>query len=187
MMIDITHKIFGHLVGIFFKNLDETKEWKGLQKWMLKYPDKKYPDTVSDNKTVIFTTRFIMLKKAIMFLIAGVFLPYIGMWFAGTYMLGNGTSPNSIPIQLASMLSFLLSVGLYFLTKIEKNILIKVVCILLAIAYPLSGIYSFLSLSSSDYSNSTWQLTTGFFFQNCIAALVALLVFRNCRVIHNEI
>ena len=128
-----------------------------------------------------------MLKKSIIFLIAGLLLPYIGMWLAGTFMLGNGTAPNFFPMQIASMFSFLLSVGLYILTKIEKNILIKTVCILVAVSYPLLGIAFFLSIPNSDYSNSTWFYTTGFFFKNCIAVLVALLVFRNCRVNHNEI
>ena len=126
-----------------------------------------------------------MFKIAIILLISGVLCPYIGMWFAGTYMLGNGPVPNFFPMQIASMFSILLSVGLICLTKIERNIFLKIMCVLVSLAYPISGIAYMYSTQNTEYC--TWLFTTGFFFKNCIAALVAVLVFRNCRLIHDEV
>ena len=126
-----------------------------------------------------------MFKVAIILLVSGVLFPYLGMWFAGTFLLGNGPEPNFLPMKIASMFGFLLSAGLYYLAKMERYFLIKLVCFFVALAYPISGIAFLLFAQNAEFS--TWLLTTGLFFKNCIAALVALLVFRNCRVIHDEI
>ena len=125
-----------------------------------------------------------MFKIAIILLISGVLLPYFGMWFTGTYMLGNGSEPNFVPMQIASMFAFLLSIGLLCLTKIERNLFVKAICIIIALAYPISWVIYLLSTQSNEY---VMFPATTFFFKNCIAGCVAVLIFRNCREVHNEI
>jgi len=50
-------------------------------------------------------------------------------------MLGSGDSPNIIPMQMASLFTICFSIGLFFLSKIEKRKHIRIFCVCLAILY----------------------------------------------------
>ena len=130
-----------------------------------------------------------MLNRGIQCLLAGIILPYIGIWFASTFMLGYGSQPNFLPAQIASCLTWLLSLGIYFLSKIEKNLYLRLICTFVALGYIVSGI-AYIAMSSdgevSSYSGMLFfQLT--YFFKTSLAVLAGILVLRNCKVIDEEI
>jgi len=125
-----------------------------------------------------------MLNRAIIILMAGIVLPYIGVWFAGTFLLGSGSEPNFVPAQIASGFALLLSVGIYFLSKIEKNSPLRILCVLVAIAYIASGTSIFFT---QDGEISHHVLNLNLFLKITIGVLVGVLVLRNCKVVNEKI
>ena len=83
----------------------------------------------------LYLRKYLMLNKAVKYFIAGLVIPYVGMWFAGTFMLGSGATPNFLPMQVVSLFTILFSIGLYYLSKIEKRKHISVLCVLTAAIY----------------------------------------------------
>jgi len=125
-----------------------------------------------------------MLNRAIIILMAGIVLPYIGVWFASTFLLGIGSEPNFVPAQIASSFALLLSVGIYFLSKIESSSQLRMLCIFVALAYFVSGI-SILLIPGGD--NIHHLLNLNLFLKTTIGVLVGVLVLRNCKVVNEKI
>lgn len=124
------------------------------------------------------------LNKGIGFLIAGILLPYIGVRVTGGFLLGNGEVPSFVAMQVASSLALLLSVGLYFLSNLEKAYSLKILCLIVAIAYAATGIYLLLS---SNSSNIFHLIELNLFLKVSVGVLAGILIMRNVSYVDKGI
>ena len=125
-----------------------------------------------------------MLIRAIYFFIAGLVVPYIGMWFAGSFMLGSGESPNFIPMQIASLFTIFFSVGLFYLSKVEKRSQIKIFCLILSLVYAAVHLGILLPQDSQMYS--LWFQAT-YFLKILVGVTAGIVLLEVARESQNEI
>ena len=125
-----------------------------------------------------------MLTKAIKYFIAGLVLPYLGMWFAQNFMLGTGAEPNFLPWQIASGFTFFLSVGLYYLSLIEKRLYLRYFGFSVAAIY---GVMHFgILLPSGSYQHHIW-FNAIYFLKVLTGALAGFILLGLVKEIQNEI
>jgi membrane protease YdiL (CAAX protease family) len=106
------------------------------------------------------------------------------VWFAGNFLLSTGETPNFIPMQIASGFTILFSVGLLYLSKIEKRLSIRVCCIALAILYALMHFGIFLS-QGNELHNLWFQ--THYFLKVLVGVTAGIVLLRAIKGIENEI
>jgi len=114
----------------------------------------------------------------------GLVVPYIGMWLAGRFMLGSGESPNFVPMQIASLFTIFFSVGLFYLSKIEKRSQIKVFCIVLSVVYAAMHLGVFIPQDSQIYS--LWFQVT-YFLKILVGVTAGAVLLELARKNQNEI
>jgi hypothetical protein len=125
-----------------------------------------------------------MLSKAIKYYIAGLVVPYVGMWFAGNFLLGSGESPNFLPVQIASLGTIFLSIGLFYLSKIEKRKYVRLFCLFVAVLYGLMHLG--ILLPQENQFHYVW-LQSIFFLKIVIGVLAGIVLLGALKEFQNEI